>query len=78
MWLRNRSWRVRGRRRGAMTAFHSTTVRGVPASTRRGDSTREKKRRHSYHEMGATFSRGRAFQGRSRAKAQVTSWARAA
>ena len=43
---------VRSRSRGAMTAFHSTTVMGVPSMSRRGDSRREKNRRHSYQGTG--------------------------
>ena len=61
-----------------MTAFHSTTVIGAPRAERRGDSSREKNRRHSYHGTGATRAMGSAFHGRRRASSHVTSWASAA
>ena len=61
-----------------MTAFHSTTVTGGRARTRRGDSRREKKRRHWYQGTGATFAMGSAFHGNVRASSHVTSWASAA
>ena len=61
-----------------MTTFHNTTVMGDAGRRRRGDSSREKNRRHSYQGTGATRSMGSAFHGRRRASSHVTSWASAA
>ena len=51
--LRSSSARVRSRRCGAITAFHSTTVTVAGCRTRRGDSRREKNLRHWYQGTGA-------------------------
>ncbi len=69
---------VHGRRRGAMTAFHSTTVTGSPSRNRaRRLGTREELAplvpRH-----GGDASTGSDFHGRRRATSHVTSWASAA